>query len=218
MGKAEESGARIVDPTPEEIKIALRLCATDEPDAEGYPCKRCYLYPFKDEDGYMSTGQTCFMHLTLDAIGLIDRMRAERNTASESGTFHSEQSKKQAEEIKMLRAELERTRKDRDDAVDRARENYIKFVRQKEENENSIKLPEPKKSDYMGLKVKYRVFKAKDNSPVEGCFVLRPDVDSVARDALREYARKTNNRNLSMDILNWIRCIEECADQSGEKK
>lgn len=33
-----------------------------------------------------------------------------------------------AENIR-IRAELERTRKDRDDAVDRARENYIKFVR-----------------------------------------------------------------------------------------
>ena len=49
---------------------ALRLCANKEPVDET-PCKQCYLYPLS-RDGYMSTGQTCFAHLALDACRLID--------------------------------------------------------------------------------------------------------------------------------------------------
>lgn len=52
-----------------------------------------------------------------------------------------------------------------------------------------------------GLRQKYRVYKAKDNMPVEGCFVLRPGKDPAARIALEAYAKATDNKALSEDIL-----------------
>ena len=67
-----------------------------------------------------------------------------------------------------------------------------------------VVLPEPKNSDYPGLKVKYRVYKAKDNTPVENCFVLRPNKDPAAISALTAYAKTTDNNCLAEDILNWI--------------
>ena len=52
-----------------------------------------------------------------------------------------------------------------------------------------------------GLRQKYRVYKAKDNTPVKGCFVLRPEKDPAARIALEAYAKATDNKALSDDIL-----------------
>lgn len=52
-----------------------------------------------------------------------------------------------------------------------------------------------------GLRQKYRVYKAKDNTPVEDCFVLRPEKDPAARIALEAYAKATDNKALSEDIL-----------------
>lgn len=60
-------------------------------------------------------------------------------------------------------------------------------------------LPADDKRD--GLRQKYRVYKAKDNAPVEGCFVLRPGKDPAARIALEAYAKATDNKALSDDIL-----------------
>lgn len=60
-------------------------------------------------------------------------------------------------------------------------------------------LPADDKRD--GLRQKYRVYKAKDNAPVEGCFVLRPGKDLAARIALEAYAKATENKALSEDIL-----------------
>lgn len=59
-----------------------------------------------------------------------------------------------------------------------------------------------------GLKVKYRVYKALDNSPVENYFVLRPDIDAAARAALRAYAFATPNRELAADIRAWLDSLE----------
>ena len=59
-------------------------------------------------------------------------------------------------------------------------------------------------NDYRGLKVKYRVFKVRNNEPVENCFVLRPDKDPAARAALECYANKTPNDQLAWDILKWL--------------
>ena len=67
-----------------------------------------------------------------------------------------------------------------------------------------VVLPPPEESDYEGLKVKYRVYKAKDNTPVENCFVLRPEKDLAAVAALTAYAHATDNKQLAEDILNWI--------------
>lgn len=77
----------------------------------------------------------------------------------------------------------------------------------------SIMLPSLEESDYTGLKVKYRVYKAKDNAPVEGCFVLRPDKDLAAVAALTAYAKATANKQLAIDILQWVSNI--CLTQGG---
>lgn len=55
-----------------------------------------------------------------------------------------------------------------------------------------------------GLRQKYRVYKTKDNTPVDGCFVLRPEKDHAARIALEAYAKATDNKALSEDILTAI--------------
>lgn len=47
-----------------------------------------------------------------------------------------------------------------------------------------------------GLKVKYNVFKVEDGGIVNNCFVLRPDKDPAAVDALRAYAASTDYFNV----------------------
>ncbi len=56
-------------------------------------------------------------------------------------------------------------------------------------------------TDRDGLKLKYRVYKAENNAPVENCFVLRPMQDRAARIAMEAYAKVTENKALSKDIL-----------------
>ena len=70
--------------------------------------------------------------------------------------------------------------------------------------EGRLILPPCDENDYRGLKVKYRVFKVRNNEPVENCFVLRPDKDPAARAALECYANKTPNDQLAWDILKWL--------------
>ena len=73
------------------------------------------------------------------------------------------------------------------------------------ENEGRLLiLPTPEESGYDGLKTKYRVYKARNNEAVEGCFVLRPEKDTAARYALIAYAGHCKNEILSYDILHWI--------------
>ena len=50
-----------------------------------------------------------------------------------------------------------------------------------------------------GLKLKYRVYKAENNAPVENCFVLRPMKDRAARIAMEAYAKATENKELFED-------------------
>lgn len=57
---------------------------------------------------------------------------------------------------------------------------------------------------YKGLKAKYLVFKADTGKAVENCFVLCPDKDPAAVEALRVYARATDNETLAEDICNWV--------------
>jgi len=61
--------------------------------------------------------------------------------------------------------------------------------------------------EYDGLKVKYRVFRAKDGTPVENCFVLQPEKDDAALAALSAYAGHTENETLKADIFSWIIAI-----------
>jgi len=71
MEEVENKG-KIIKPSVDDMIRALKACAVDTPQ-EGYPCESCYLYPFS-RDGHMSTGRTCFEHLTLDVIA---KLRAE---------------------------------------------------------------------------------------------------------------------------------------------
>ena len=57
---------------------------------------------------------------------------------------------------------------------------------------------------YKGLKAKYLVFKADTGERVGNCFVLRPDKDHAAVEAIRAYARATDNETLAKDIYNWV--------------
>lgn len=57
---------------------------------------------------------------------------------------------------------------------------------------------------YKGLKAKYLVFKADTGKQVDNCFILRPDKDPAAVEALRAYASATDNETLAEDIYNWI--------------
>ena len=58
--------------------------------------------------------------------------------------------------------------------------------------------------EYQGLKQKYLVFKADSGERVMDCFVLRPQKDLAAAEALRAYANATDNKVLAEDIRNWI--------------
>ena len=58
-----------------------------------------------------------------------------------------------------------------------------------------------------GLKRKYIVMKSDTGEPVEGCFVLRPDKDEAAIDALNAYADATENQVLAADIRKWLSTV-----------
>ena len=57
---------------------------------------------------------------------------------------------------------------------------------------------------YKGLKAKYLVFKADTGERVGNCFVLCPDKDPAAVEAIRAYARATDNETLAEDIYNLV--------------
>jgi len=58
-----------------------------------------------------------------------------------------------------------------------------------------------------GLIVKYDVRKVETGELVNNCFVLRPDKDPAAVDALIEYARSSENMELRQDIANWLKNV-----------
>lgn len=83
----------------------------------------------------------------------------------------------------------------------------------------AVVLPEFGGEDYNGLKVKYRVFKARNYEPVEDCFVLRPAKDKAARGALLTYANYTDNAELSADLREWLeRVVRQEAEAAIEKE
>jgi len=57
-----------------------------------------------------------------------------------------------------------------------------------------------------GLYGKYYV--EKNGEPIESCFVLNPESDPAARDALLAYADATNDSALAADIRAWVDQIE----------
>ncbi len=53
-----------------------------------------------------------------------------------------------------------------------------------------------------GLYEKYEVYKEGD--AVEGCFVLEPQSDSAAREALIRYAEATDDEVLAEELRAWV--------------
>lgn len=53
-----------------------------------------------------------------------------------------------------------------------------------------------------GLYQKYEVYR--DGDPVPNCFVLEPDRDETAREAIRAYAEETTDKELSRDLMDWM--------------
>ncbi len=90
---------------------------------------------------------------------------------------------------------------------ERLREELAEFISAKEQKRLII-LPPPYESGYGGLKVKYRVLKAKNNELVDGCFVLRPNNDLASRAALKAYMEATDNLTLWDDLKKWLEVLE----------
>ncbi len=63
-----------------------------------------------------------------------------------------------------------------------------------------------------GIYTKYEVRKIISGDIVEECFVLRPQKDLAARDALLKYAQTTKNSALAQDIMTWIKSIDKNSD------
>ena len=59
-----------------------------------------------------------------------------------------------------------------------------------------------KQHDERGLYEKYHV--CKDGEAVADCFVLEPDSDSAAREALIRYAEATDDEELAEDLREWV--------------
>lgn len=54
-----------------------------------------------------------------------------------------------------------------------------------------------------GLYSKYEVKKRSDGTPVENCFVLRPDRDDAAIAAMLAYADVTSDEQLAQELRRW---------------
>ena len=64
--------------------------------------------------------------------------------------------------------------------------------------------------DERGLYPKYDVCRTNDGSPVSDfCFVLKPEMDPAAREALRAYAMATPNLRLQTELIVWLQRFEE---------
>jgi hypothetical protein len=57
-------------------------------------------------------------------------------------------------------------------------------------------------ADQSGFYEKYAV--KKDGTPVRNCFVLEPESDPAAREALIQYAEATDNETLADDLREWV--------------
>jgi len=71
------------------------------------------------------------------------------------------------------------------------------------------------KNEQKGLFSKYIVRKTSDGSPVDNCFVLRPDKDPAAVTAIRAYAEATDNSFLADDLA---RICENSFCSYGERR
>ncbi|ELZ20814.1 hypothetical protein C475_19483 [Halosimplex carlsbadense 2-9-1] len=63
-----------------------------------------------------------------------------------------------------------------------------------------------------GLYEKYEVYK--EGEEVSNCFVLEPEDDSAAREALIRYAEATEDEELADDIREWV--VDICTRGDSE--
>jgi hypothetical protein len=90
------------------------------------------------------------------------------------------------------------------DGAERITPERLKALVEADTDKRCLVLPPTENSECEGLYGKYRVFKARNNEPVEDCFVLRPDKDAAARYALLTYATYCGNPQLAGDLNRWI--------------
>lgn len=64
-----------------------------------------------------------------------------------------------------------------------------------------------------GLYAKYEV--TKNGERVENCFVLEPENDSAAREALIRYAEETDDEQLADDLREWVTSLCTRGDADG---
>lgn len=60
-----------------------------------------------------------------------------------------------------------------------------------------------------GLYQKYRVIEVTTGEPVDGCFVMRPEDDRAAFEAVLHYAFETQDKMLASDLFAWLRELRE---------
>ncbi len=65
-----------------------------------------------------------------------------------------------------------------------------------------------------GLHKKYEV--TRNGNHVDGCFVLRPETDTAALDALRRYVQVTTNRELADGLWTWIDRIQGITEDTRQ--
>lgn len=66
------------------------------------------------------------------------------------------------------------------------------------------------KDNERGLYSKYTVIKNATGEPIDGdSFILRPDIDLAAREALRAYMMNTINPELRKDLQTWLSRLAE---------
>lgn len=126
-----------------------------------------------------------------EKINFCEAALSDPHMRQEQAEYHEYQLKKSREELRLF-------------LTDGISPERLEEISSAEAEGRLLILPTPEESDYDGLKTKYRVYKARNNEVVEGCFVLRPEKDAAAGYALIAYAGHCKNEILSYDILHWI--------------
>ncbi|WP_302083528.1 hypothetical protein [Salinibaculum rarum] len=79
----------------------------------------------------------------------------------------------------------------------------VEFTAYKESSISANPNPEQRSDDNeRGLYEKYKVYK--DGEAVSNCFVLEPEHDSAAREALLRYVEETDDEVLAEDLREWV--------------
>lgn len=67
------------------------------------------------------------------------------------------------------------------------------------------------KDNQIGLYPKFEVKSTNTGEIVGDCFVLRPDRDPAAIEAILAYAQATENKQLQEDLIEWVHSLSEPA-------